>query len=687
MTITGASHAAMRPLSAPQDGTAGPASPLGRQLREVRADGVEPARRHSLADLASYQADYTRGSVATLFAASPHADKLGELYQTSSNRYAKLEIAEFAKVYSQLKRQPDLDPAAGKTLDDLAQQYAARILKDGLGEKSAFGPWIQGTDKHYQLRSGLEHKLAEIASRHCQGDAQRLGNDFMRAEVTTFILSCVETHLGRRLDEATSRQITGLVDSAAMQAFEDLRQRRGDLIEQRGFSVGTLARDLDTVAVLPQLLRSLLEALPFGPRQRAPEEPAGDGPARPTPVPDAGPAGPGEAPRPQEIHYHIDNSIHWNDNSQDNRRWNRRGDTYLGDARQGDRPLRPSGFPASGLAASLRTAASQDLPKPQRAVLSPAAGRHPLLNAADQVGQSLSGLVDAAIGTTGAGSRPLPPGGRVESSAAGLASSGSAGPSALPPRDDAGASLHGAARAVADSLSAMLTAADGAQAATPARQDAAANGEGRRAVDLDAQQPTAREAIPADAGQPGAGGFDGVSFRDGNLYMLPTQAYLRGLASPRRAENELLRAVRGVLEPSASQPMAQRLELEALRNRLLPGDRFDQDKVLDRFASGGEGSLADDAARLRQTLAGHPGLERHRQALRSFARTLMREANLLPSAKPANPLVVGLLDALGIRADEEARRAPLPSKPSGVVLTTDGLHVDANRAGGGRGAS
>ncbi|MFK7087234.1 SPI-1 type III secretion system effector SipA [Chromobacterium violaceum] len=687
MPITGASHAAMRPLSAPPDGTAGPASPLGRKLRDVRADSVEPARRHSLADLASYQADYARRSVATLFAASPHADKLGELYQASPNRYAKLEIAEFAKVYSQLKRQPDLDPAAGKTLDDLAQQYAARILKDGLGVKSAFGPWTQRTDKHYQLRSGLERKLAEIASRHCQGDAQKLGNDFMRAEVTTFILSCVETHLGRQLDEATSRQITGLVDSAAMQAFEDLRQRRGDLIEQRGFSVGTLARDLDTVAVLPQLLRSLLEALPPGPGQRAPEEPARDGPARPTPSPDPGPAGPGEAQRPQEIHYHIDNSIHWNDNSQDNRRWNRRGDTYLGGARQGDRHLRPSGFPASGLAASLRTAASQDLPKPQQAVLSgpasPAAGRHPLLNAADQVGQSLSGLVDAAIGTAGAGTRPLPPGGAAESSAVGLAGLGSDGLSALPPRDDPGASLHGAARAVADSLSAVLTAADGAKTAkiaTPARLDAAASGE-------DAQQPAAGEAIPADAGQPGAGGFDGIRFRDGNLYMLPTQAYLRGLASPRRAENELLRAVRGALEPAAAQPMAQRREFEALRNRILPGDRFDQDKVLDRFASGGEDRLADDAARLRQALAGHPGLERHRQALRSFARTLIREANLLPSAKPANPLVAGLLDALGIQADEEARRAPLPSKPSGVVLTTDGLHVDSSRAGGRRGAS
>ncbi|VEB43292.1 70 kDa antigen [Chromobacterium violaceum] len=469
-----------------------------------------------------------------------------------------------------------------------------------------------------------------------------------------------------------------------MQAFEDLRQRRGDLIEQRGFSVGTLARDLDTVAVLPQLLRSLLEALPPGPGQRAPEEPARDGPARPTPSrTPARRAGRGAAAAGNPLPHRQQHPLERQQPGQPALEPARR---HLPGRRAAGRPPSPSvRFPASGLAASLRTAASQDLPKPQQAVLSgpasPAAGRHPLLNAADQVGQSLSGLVDAAIGT--AGTRPLPPGGAAESSTVGLAGLGSDGLSALPPRDDPGASLHGAARAVADSLSAVLTAADGAKIAkiaTPARLDAAASGE-------DAQQPAAGEAIPADAGQPGAGGFDGIRFRDGNLYMLPTQAYLRGLASPRRAENELLRAVRGALEPAAAQPMAQRREFEALRNRILPGDRFDQDKVLDRFASGGEDRLADDAARLRQALAGHPGLERHRQALRSFARTLIREANLLPSAKPANPLVAGLLDALGIQADEEARRAPLPSKPSGVVLTTDGLHVDSSRAGGRRGAS
>ncbi|UJB33331.1 hypothetical protein [Chromobacterium sp. Beijing] len=258
--LSGLSRAHSCPdLSALLNGPARPASALARRLSEARSSDAAPPRRHSLADLASYKADYSRDSVAALFAASSQSQRLGELYQESPNRYAKLEIAEFAKVYSQLSRQEGLSEQARQTLDGLAQQYTDKILKDGLGEKSAFGPWTPRTDKHYQQRSKLEHKLAAMMERQCPGGVLQLGNDFMRREVVPFILSRVESHLGRQLDESTCQRLTELVDSAAMKAFEELRQRRGELIEQRGVSVGTLARDLDTVAILPQLLRSVLE--------------------------------------------------------------------------------------------------------------------------------------------------------------------------------------------------------------------------------------------------------------------------------------------------------------------------------------------------------------------------------------------------------------------------------------------
>ncbi|UGA40669.1 hypothetical protein JOS77_09165 [Chromobacterium haemolyticum] len=134
-------------------------------------------------------------------------------------------------------------------------------MKDGLGAKSAFGPWTQSTNKQYQLRNQLEHKLALLAHQHCGGDTMKLGNDFMQREVSTFILSYVETQLGRSLDAATGEQVMELVDSAAKLAFDALRQSRGEMLGLSGTSLGRQARDLDTVAILPQLLRSVLAGL------------------------------------------------------------------------------------------------------------------------------------------------------------------------------------------------------------------------------------------------------------------------------------------------------------------------------------------------------------------------------------------------------------------------------------------
>ena len=237
------------------------------------------------------------------------------------------------------------------------------------------------------------------------------------------------------------------------------------------------------------------------------------------------------------------------------------------------------------------------------------------------------------------------------------------------PTADAGSSLHQAARQVADGLSQVLNAAAGQSAAGEPEANGQASRLGR-APTADATAPTAERD---------GGGFDGLKFRDGNLYTLPTQAYLRSRAFALDAGSELIRAVRGALEPDATQPFAQRREFEALRNRVLPGNSTQQSGVLKDFADGKAGALGDDAAQLRKVLAEHPGLERQRQALGSFARTLIREANLLPRGKPANPLVVELLSGLGLDAAAESRRGEALSSPSGVTLTTDGLHLDPNR--------
>ncbi|MBN3002383.1 hypothetical protein JW897_01400 [Chromobacterium alkanivorans] len=293
MPISGASPLLTRSLSMPADASRRPATPLSERFNGGRSSAATPARRHSLMDPASFKAQHTRDSVAALFAASTDAKALDKLYLASPNVYAQLEIAEFAKVYAQLKQQPDLSPQDAKSLDDLAQQYTARIQKDGLGAKSAFGPWTQSTNKQYQLRNQLEHKLAQLAHEHCGGDTMKLGNDFMQREVSTFILSYVETQLGRSLDAATGEKVMELVDSAAGLAFNALRQSRGEMLGLSGPSLGRQARDLDTVAILPQLLRSVLAGLgQEAPPQAKPDLPdAPKGPATPKPDPSAAPAG------------------------------------------------------------------------------------------------------------------------------------------------------------------------------------------------------------------------------------------------------------------------------------------------------------------------------------------------------------------------------------------------------------
>ncbi|MCP1290090.1 hypothetical protein NK214_07790 [Chromobacterium sp. S0633] len=738
--LSGLSRAHSCPdLSALLNGPARPASALARRLSEARSSDAAPPRRHSLADLASYKADYSRDSVAALFAASSQSQRLGELYQESPNRYAKLEIAEFAKVYSQLSRQEGLSEQARQTLDGLAQQYTDKILKDGLGEKSAFGPWTPRTDKHYQQRSKLEHKLAAMMERQCPGGVLQLGNDFMRREVVPFILSRVESHLGRQLDESTCQRLTELVDSAAMKAFEELRQRRGELIEQRGVSVGTLARDLDTVAILPQLLRSLLEGLGQGPKDPERPEPVRADQPDPGPGPQPGPTEPGGAQQPMVVNnYYTTNNDNRQDNRQDNRRWDKRGDMYLGDVNKGNRH---QGGAPSRLVTSLRmpapqVARSQDLPKPQQATVSET--RHPLLNAASQVTGALSELMNTALGeeTLTAPTPGAAQAGKLEATARQArisqpAASQSAilggAPSGVEQgtQTDGGQTLHHAASQVMEAMSELMGTALGeetltaptpgaaqagkleatarqarlSQPATPqsatlggvpsgveqgtqtdagqALRDAASQvstamselmntalGEETLATPIPGAaqagklEATARQARLDAAAQPQTaslgGEFAELAFRGGPLRNLPSQAYLRSqifhsTLDGHAAGRELIKALRDALEPDAAQPFAQRREFEALRNRMLPSGRAQQDDLLQQFADGAPETLAADARRLGGVLAEHPGLERQRQALGGFAQTLIRETNLLPPGGRANPLLGEFLSGLGLQ--------------------------------------
>ncbi|WP_186009465.1 hypothetical protein [Chromobacterium vaccinii] len=208
-------------------------------------------------DLGGLSAGLATQSLKTLSSLGEPPGRLLEVYQGSSNFYARMEVAEFAKVFHQLAQQPDLDEESKSQLQEQAQQYAALILKDGLGEKSAFGPWTPKTDKGYQLRSQLEHKLAQHAA-SLEGGVGQLSESFLTREVLPLAGEYLAQQLGVSRDSDPVLDGQKQFERAARQVFEDLSQARRALMDIHGAGVGKLARDLDLLAMLPLLLRVAL---------------------------------------------------------------------------------------------------------------------------------------------------------------------------------------------------------------------------------------------------------------------------------------------------------------------------------------------------------------------------------------------------------------------------------------------
>lgn len=219
--------------------------------------------KNSSLELAKFEFVFERKALQDLFYAGPEGkrEKLETLFSNSSNTNAKHEIMAFAKVFSQLLSQPDLTTDNRIKLNELAQNYNSQILRDGLGEKSGFAAWTASTDSRYVQRSKLEHQLASLAEQYSAGDVLKLGARFMAVDVMTYIEQCLEQQLGAKLNSATRQRLPELVDKAAMRVFDALRTERVKLINQRGMGVGKLARDLDTVATVPRLLRDILPAI------------------------------------------------------------------------------------------------------------------------------------------------------------------------------------------------------------------------------------------------------------------------------------------------------------------------------------------------------------------------------------------------------------------------------------------
>ncbi|POB00604.1 hypothetical protein C2134_00610 [Chromobacterium sinusclupearum] len=589
-----------------------PASALGQVLTRaqncpasslspsVTPATVDSAQRSAKLDPNQFSTLFKQQAREALFAAAASPGKQALLRQTldaSSNAYAQREIDAFAKVYSQLQAKPDLSVEAQEQLKALAKQYTDLIIRDGLGrDRSAFDAWDSKADQQiYTQRSKLEHQLADFARQHTGGDFLQLGNQFMVQQVMHFIRAYVEEQLGgKQLGDETLKNLIGVVDQAAKQAFDALRETRKGLIERNGYGVGKLARDLDTVAVLPLLLRNILAGLPKDTVPPAAKPPA----AEPTGPGDPAAAGP-QQPAPGGITFnigdiHIDNSRHINNS----RRFTRQG----GRGRQ------------TPMAVNVRQCVNQR----QNDTHAAQAGTG---RTTERVEDFMWGAPPQTLQRTSTQAGSIPT----------LA------------RDQAGGD---------DKLTNNATRTDASTQANASVAHASTQDDGVAATGSSVLQQTnaAGDTRPSQD-------FSTLQFRDGPLRNLPSPAYLGSWQFHSQddrlpAERLFVSMLRDALEPHPAQPMQLRRDFDLMRNAVLPNDLSgwgkEQDNVLQQFAQGeASDTLKDYTAQLSQLVV------KQLQAknplfiqLRSEAQRLARSTNLLNGG--GNPMLTPFLSALAV---------------------------------------
>ncbi len=190
---------------------------------------------------------------------------------------------EFAGLFRSALNATSDSPAAKTLLMKVGAEYTAQIIKDGLKEKSAFGPWLPETKKAEAKLENTEKQLLDIIKNNTGGELSKLSTNLVMQEVMPYIASCIEHNFGCTLDPLTRSSLTQLVDKAAAKAVEALDMCHQKLTQEQGTSVGREARHLETQTLIPLLLRNVFAQIPADklPDPKIPEPAAG-------PVPDGG---------------------------------------------------------------------------------------------------------------------------------------------------------------------------------------------------------------------------------------------------------------------------------------------------------------------------------------------------------------------------------------------------------------
>ncbi|ASG15412.1 SPI-1 type III secretion system effector SipA [Salmonella enterica] len=257
--------------------------------------------------LEDFPALIKQASLDALFKCGKDAEALKEVFTNSNNVAGKKAIMEFAGLFRSALNATSDSPAAKTLLMKVGAEYTAEIIKDGLKEKSAFGPWMPETKKAEAKLEKLEKQLLDIIKNNTGGELSKLSTNLVMQEVMPYIASCIEHNFGCMLDPLTRSSLTQLVDKAAAKAVEALDMCHQKLTQEQGTSVGREARHLETQTLIPLLLRNVFAQIPADklPDPKIPEPAAG-------PVPDGGKKA---EPTGINININIDSSNHSVDNS------------------------------------------------------------------------------------------------------------------------------------------------------------------------------------------------------------------------------------------------------------------------------------------------------------------------------------------------------------------------------------
>ncbi|EBJ8406454.1 SPI-1 type III secretion system effector SipA [Salmonella enterica subsp. enterica serovar Denver] len=257
--------------------------------------------------LEDFPALIKQASLDALFKCGKDTEALKEVFTNSKNVASKKAIMEFAGLFRSALNATSDSPEAKTLLMKLGAEYTEQIIKDGLKEKSAFGPWTPETKKAEAKLENLEKQLLDIIKNNTGGELSKLSTSFVMQEVMPYIASCIEHNFGCTLDPLTRSSLTQLVDKAAAKAVEALDMCHQKLTQEQGTSVGREARHLEMQTLIPLLLRNVFAQIPADklPAPKIPEPAAG-------PVPDGGKKA---EPTGINININIDSSNHSVDNS------------------------------------------------------------------------------------------------------------------------------------------------------------------------------------------------------------------------------------------------------------------------------------------------------------------------------------------------------------------------------------